>query len=266
MCLENLPIGWCNTQWPVDDVQYQGTAVSVYGRVWINGVTSGTEIDNGTNTSTPEYPQLIAQVGYGDAGTSALTWPVENWSAPAVPYEDYGNDDEFVVKNLFTSLVQGEYDFVFRFSGDSGSTWTYCNANRQDTLGYNGTTGEIPYDLSKNGHLEILEVLCGNNVCDIEEGEDPYTCSKDCDPISFCGNNICDDWEDELICFDDCQTNPCDPNPCVDPPSNYCETEYTLIVYQFPGICLNMGGGIPSCEYSANFETCMNYCSDGVCY
>lgn len=290
-CLASLVIGWCNTQWPVDDVQYQGAAVSIYGRVWINGVTSGTEIDNSTSTSTPEYPQLIAQVGYGNAGTSALSWPADNWSAPAVPNEDYGDDDEFVVKNIFTSLVQGEYDFVFRFSGDSGTTWTYCNANRQDTLGYNGTTGEIPYDLSKNGHLEILVLLCGNNVCDTGSGENPDTCPEDCDIAVFCGDNNCDSWEDEFTCAidcggaffcgdgncdpgedemtcpGDCYNDPCVPNPCTEPPDNYCSDNYISMIYDSPGLCMNMGGGLYSCDYNAVPVACSDFdmCVDGEC-
>ncbi len=182
-CLETLVIGWCNTQWPTDASWYRGEVVTVYGRVYVDGLTDlTTEVDTA--------PQLIVQIGSGEAGTSATDWlywgPMEpnpdNELAPGI-----GDNDEYLYNGPVSEAL-GDWDFVVRVSGDSGATWTYCNANREATEGYNGTDSAHPYDPLKNGHFTVTSP-CDEGVCNepnksvcADSDEAPfYTCSCDDD-------------------------------------------------------------------------------------
>ena len=157
-CLQTLSIGWCNTQYPVDltnaDSVNYGNSVSFYTQFYIEGITIGTIITNATHTSIPNYPQIIAQFGTGSPDTNASGWT--NWSVPALPNEDKGNNDEYALLDLPINLTPGDYDFIIRVSGDSGNSWKYCNANRLAGSGYNGTDSVNLYDPAKNGHLTVV--------------------------------------------------------------------------------------------------------------
>ncbi|GEM_PF-1174143 len=182
-CLETLTIGWCNLQYPTDGSWLRGTVVDFYGRVYVAGLTDQT-------TEVDTVPQLIGQIGYGDAGTDASTWvawmPIEpNPDNEISP--DIGDNDEYMAMPPL-GMAPGTYDSIARFSGDSGATWTYCNANREATEGYNGTYAGFPYLPEKNGHITVTSPCdddpCGEpnrSVC-TDANEDPfYTCSCDDD-------------------------------------------------------------------------------------
>ncbi|HRZ78878.1 MAG TPA: hypothetical protein P5044_02620, partial [bacterium] len=158
-CLQTLSIGWCNTQYPVDltgdNAVTKGDKVTFYTQFYIGGITQGTTITNATHTSSPDHPQIIAEFATGASGTDASLWT--GWKGTALPNEDKGNNDEYMLADISMDNDAGSYDFLIRISGDSGSTWTYCNANRLDTLGYNGTDTSNPYSVSKNGHLTIVD-------------------------------------------------------------------------------------------------------------
>lgn len=157
-CLQTFSISWCNTQFPVDltgeSSVIKGDAVTFYTQFYINSITQGTVIANSTHTSSPDYPQIILQFATGSSGTDAFTW--SEWIEGAVPNEDKGNNDEYMFPDIVLDNDAGSYDFLIRISGDSGSTWTYCNANRLDSLGYNGTDASNTYNASKNGHLTVV--------------------------------------------------------------------------------------------------------------
>lgn len=156
-CLQTLQIGWCNTQYPVDltnaDSVIYGAKVSFYTQFYINGITAATTITNVSHTSSPAYPQIIAQIGTGGTGTNASGWT--DWSVSALPNEDKGNNDEYLLLDQSIDLIPGNYDFIIRISGDSGNSWTYCNANRLAGSGYNGTDSVNLYDPAKNGHITV---------------------------------------------------------------------------------------------------------------
>lgn len=188
-----LVIGWCNTQSPVDAIYTVGDSATVLGQVFIENITASTTITD--HVSDPAYPQIIGQVGFGAPGTSALSWDSGNWSpVAALPNEDKGNNDEYIIGPVPMNMPVGTYDFVFRFSGDFGNTWTYCNINGEPA--YNGTDSTHPYDLAKNGHLTVKAVYV-----------DP------CTPVNTCAE------DHRKVCTD---TNLDGTAECA------CDTDYTL--------------------------------------
>jgi glycosidase len=81
-------------------------------------------------------PAIIAQFGYGPAGSSPLTWTWQNGTYQG----EVGNNDEFV--GDVRPRAAGSYNFLARFSSDGGSTWFY--ADRGETGG--STSGQLGGD------------------------------------------------------------------------------------------------------------------------
>ncbi|HNT29303.1 MAG TPA: hypothetical protein PKH10_14125, partial [bacterium] len=143
-------IGWCNLQWPTDPTVTSGDDITVYGRVYVAGLTD-------LSTAVDSAEELVVQMGLGTIGTDAETW---NWGSQNIePNPDnasapeIGENDEYIFSTT-ADLPAGTYAFTFRFSGDGGATWTYCNANRPGD-GYNGTDAEHPFEENKAGLLTV---------------------------------------------------------------------------------------------------------------
>ncbi len=118
-------IGFCRLQFPETIEELEGSDVDVFGRVFVAGLTD----ISGTNDVAPE---VIGYVGYGPDGTDPAVDAGWVWAAgsangsygPASPnYE--ANNDEY--QATLSVPAAGEYDFAFRFSGDTGATFTYCD-------------------------------------------------------------------------------------------------------------------------------------------
>lgn len=119
------PIDFCRLQFPEVIDETTGTDVTVYGRVYIGGLTDL----SGVNDLSPV---VSGWVGYGPDGTdpavdAGWTWTQGTGNAgygPASPnYE--GNNDEY--QAVLSVPAPGTYDFAFRFSGDDNATFTYCD-------------------------------------------------------------------------------------------------------------------------------------------
>lgn len=107
LAIENMTspadIGWCNTQWPPTmTVEAGGLSDTVYGQVWIDGVTSLPGPTVG----------LIAKLGYGPEGTaptdSSWVWSSASFNTNA------GNNDEYKARIMPTT--PGIYDYCFSYS------------------------------------------------------------------------------------------------------------------------------------------------------
>lgn len=116
-------IDFCRMQDPDTIDQDAGTTVDVFGRVYVAGLTDMT-------TGNDVAPELSAQLGYGPDGTdpavdAGWTWidAMPNAGYTAVAPEE--NNDEYMT--TLTVPVPGEYDYAYRFSGDSEGTYTYCD-------------------------------------------------------------------------------------------------------------------------------------------
>ncbi len=116
-------IDFCRLQFPTVITETEGVSTTVYGRLYVAGLTNLT-------TSTDTAPTVLAQVGYGDDATDPATDTSWSWT-DAVANAGYvasGNDEDEYQGELTTPPASGSpYDFAYRFSGDGGATWTYCD-------------------------------------------------------------------------------------------------------------------------------------------
>ncbi len=151
-------IGSCNLQWPVPDItsggcaNYAGDSCQIYGKVFVPGLTDADGIQNAIN--------LVGAMGYGPDGTASTTWPEENWfqvdNADTGATGHNSGGDEYSYGLTIPSANGGPYDYAWRFSGDGGTTWTYCTGTGNmpvqvhvpgwgvtegDTSAYNGLPG-----------------------------------------------------------------------------------------------------------------------------
>jgi hypothetical protein len=119
------PIDFCRLQFPDTIAAIPGTNVTVFGRMYSTGLTDL----SGVNDPAPE---VMGWVGFGPDGSDPFNNPAWTWTA-GVPNPGYGpaspayeaNNDEYQA-NLVVPLV-GTYDYAFRFTGDSGVSFTYCD-------------------------------------------------------------------------------------------------------------------------------------------
>ncbi|MCB9601659.1 MAG: hypothetical protein H6720_15150 [Sandaracinus sp.] len=132
-------VGFCRLQFPTSATIAVGGSATVYGRVYVEGLTDQSA---GNDPSS----RLLAQVGYGAENSlpSAGGWswidaePNPGW-AGAEP-----NNDEYQAE---LTAPAGTYDYAYRFSGDGGATWVYCDS---DAAG--STNG---YDVANAGVLTV---------------------------------------------------------------------------------------------------------------
>jgi len=121
----DYPIDSCRLQLPDVIVQDQGTDVTVYGRLHIAGLTDLTGVDD-------PAVQVLGDVGYGPAGTDPAVDATWTWQG-AVPHPSYDSGSpgyEADHDEYWATLelpVGGTYDYAFRFTGDGGTTFTYCD-------------------------------------------------------------------------------------------------------------------------------------------
>jgi hypothetical protein len=114
-----LTIGWANLQWPpliLHTISAVNRTPSIFGQVWISGVTN----------KPGQTPGLWAQTGYGPAGTDPAGNPAWIW-VDAIFNGDAGNNDEF--RASFLPDAVGTYDYVYRYSTTNGQQWLYADLN-----------------------------------------------------------------------------------------------------------------------------------------
>ena len=138
-------IGFCRVQFPTAILASPGMATTVYGRVYAEGLTTRTG-------ATDADALLLGEVGSGPDGSlpSSVGW---TWARAAIN-AGYGpgaagyepNNDEYEAS--LSRPGAGSFDFAFRFSGDGGLSWTYC-----DTLDAGSSDG---YQLANAGSLTVM--------------------------------------------------------------------------------------------------------------
>jgi len=176
-------IDFCRLQFPgaIDDAE--NTAQSVFGRVFIAGLTDV----SGVNDPAAE---VIGAVGYGPDGSNpsvSASWvwsdaaPNAGYNAGSPGYE--ANNDEYVA-TLTVPGPPGNYDFAFRFSGDSGATFTYCDSGNGSADGYApADAGQL---IARQAALYFSEYLEGSSNNKALEIFNPSAASVD---ISLCSIN-----------------------------------------------------------------------------
>lgn len=124
-------IDFCRLQFPTSIAQPEGSQITVYGRLYIAGLTDQT-------TGNDVAPEVSAYLGYGPDGSDPAVDPGWVWSraAPNPGWNDAveQNNDEY--QDVLSVPSPGEYDFAYAFSGDCGATFTYCDAGDGNSNGY----------------------------------------------------------------------------------------------------------------------------------
>jgi hypothetical protein len=124
---EVYSVDFCRLQFPLAITESEGTVVDVYGRIYVAGLTDQSAVND-------PAPGVIGYLGYGPDGTDPALDPGWHWTSGEVN-PDYGpatpgyeaNNDEYTAALIVPAA--GTYDFAFRFSGDGGFTFTYCDGN-----------------------------------------------------------------------------------------------------------------------------------------
>ncbi len=126
-------IDFCRLQFPLTIDENEGVETTVFGRLYIAGLTDQ------SNGNDP-HPSVVGYVGYGPDATDPAsdTWawteavPNGAWNGPSMGVP---NDDEYQAQ--LSTPVAGTYDYAYRFTGDGGATFTYCDGDAPgSTNGY----------------------------------------------------------------------------------------------------------------------------------
>ncbi|MEZ4266569.1 MAG: lamin tail domain-containing protein [Myxococcota bacterium] len=149
-CVIDFPIDTCRVHDPELLFGLPLALHVVTGRVFINGLTNINVTGN-----DPIPARVFGEVGFGDPGTDPATDASWSWFAgdPDVSYgvatPAFDSDEDQYVANLVAPAEDGDYDLAYRFTGNAGATWTYC-----DALGSSGD-GTDPYDHGDAGLLSV---------------------------------------------------------------------------------------------------------------
>jgi hypothetical protein len=109
-------ITWCNVQWPTTISLAPNTSTGlIYGQVLVTGCTDG----------TAQCPGLRSQLGYGARAANPSTAPESYAWVEATYNTGVGDNDEY--EAALTPAPAGSYGYAYRFSGDGGASWTYCD-------------------------------------------------------------------------------------------------------------------------------------------
>ncbi len=121
-----LEIGWCNLQYPSETTTSVDTETEpIFGRVYVEDCT-------GAET---ECESIIGQVGFGPddvdptESSGEYEWSDADYN-PGYPGEGESNNDEHM--GTLTPSTEGSFGYAFRFSGDDGESWTYCDLSGTD--------------------------------------------------------------------------------------------------------------------------------------
>ncbi len=124
--------GWCGIKWVgTDNSDIYGMVSSsanihVYGQIWIDGVTGSTK---------PQASNVKAQLGIIPIGDEAIpqtiSYPVVSanyrWIDATfnTSCTNCGNNHEYI--GNFPFDVDGNFLFIYRFSTNNGTSWSYCD-------------------------------------------------------------------------------------------------------------------------------------------
>ncbi len=108
-----LTIDWCNTQSPSGYTEVVDTAKTIYGQVYVNGVT-GVQGDDSTPT-----PQIAAKICWDNSG-------VETCKNDTFFNTGHSGDNNDEYMNDLLIPTAGTFDYYYQFSGDMGYSWTRC--------------------------------------------------------------------------------------------------------------------------------------------
>lgn len=124
-------IGWANLQWPNSGDMCLGQSHTVYGQLYIDGLTNGAGPAAG----------VIAQVGIHSANSDPSTWPSTAWSNATFNVQ-VGNNDEYIA-TIGQLLPAGTYYYTFRYSLGQGCPYYFGGFNGGAWDGTSNISGSL---------------------------------------------------------------------------------------------------------------------------
>ena len=157
-CVELVVVDWCRLQHPPVISEPAGTEVSIFGRVWVEGLTDQT-------TGVDVDADLTAQGGWGDPAADPATWTWQGASpTPDFDGSVWNEDDNDQYELSFLVPAVGSYAYAFRFSLNAGASWVYCDLDTE-AAGEDGS--EDGFQIDNAGALTSTDPsgLCSPNPC-----------------------------------------------------------------------------------------------------
>lgn len=163
---ETASINYCVLQFPKSLTATENTVEDFFGQLYIQGITDQTTTGNDPRSF------IEADFGYGPTGSDPETNPNWIWNS-AVPNPGWNpsndNNDEYI--SSVTLPAPGTYDTAYRFSGNYGRTFTYCDASETTTTydpAESGTLTTTPATTSANLYFsEYIEGSSNNKALEI---------------------------------------------------------------------------------------------------
>lgn len=141
--LTSTSIDWANLQWPATGTMCLGQTHTVYGQIYVAGITNG----------PGQAAGIIAQVGVNSTNTDPGTWPANAWSN-ATFNTQAGNNDEFTA-GIGNLLSAGTYYYTFRYSSGQGCPYFYGGYNGGAWNGTNNTNGALTINAAPNASSAV---------------------------------------------------------------------------------------------------------------
>jgi hypothetical protein len=129
--INSSSIGWANLQWPASGNMCLGQSHSVYGQLYVDGLTNGAGPAAG----------IIAEVGIHSTNSDPSTWPSTAWSSATFNVQ-VGNNDEYMAA-IGQLLPTGTYYYTFRYSLGQGCPYFYGGYNGGAWDGTSNTNGSL---------------------------------------------------------------------------------------------------------------------------
>ena len=131
-------IDWANLQWPVSGIMCLGQAHTVYGQIYVAGITNG----------PGQAAGITAQVGVNASNTDPSTWAANAWSTANFNTQ-VGNNDEYSA-SIGQLLSAGTYYYTFRYSLGQGCPYYYGGYNGGAWNGTSNTNGSLTINNAPN--------------------------------------------------------------------------------------------------------------------
>ncbi|HEY4119891.1 MAG TPA: hypothetical protein VGM56_18620, partial [Byssovorax sp.] len=152
-CKAALTVGFCRVQSPDAITDVAGTSTTVFGRVFVSGLTDQT-------TGDDVDPRLVAEVGVGSGADPSMfaytaASPNLNYGPSSPGFE--ANNDEYQGTVTVPDQPGSALSYAYRFSGDAGQTWTYCQTGAAGDQGFGVLDVAAPY------FAEYEEGVAGND-------------------------------------------------------------------------------------------------------
>ena len=174
---------------------------------------------------------------------------------------------------IAAQLKLDSYDAV---ANDDNANWClatemYGTVGKIGTPGLENTACPIANPCEPNPCLEVPDNSCKEDGITLVYYQTPGNCEV------IAEAPVCTYPEFETNCDDDgkvckmgmcASSDPCDPNPCIEPPGPTCDPDgVTVIAYETPGSC-SVDQDAPVCDYTEVLNNCADKgmtCDNGIC-